>query len=85
MLGIPPYECDSNYYESHIVSTREKLREAYDLWKDSPKSLKKKGNIGHQHIIEKDYTPYNIGKTYYNLLAKSGKEKEKGYRHLFLS
>lgn len=76
MLGIPPYECDSNYYESHIVSTREKLREAYNLWKESPRKLKKKGNIGHQHIIEKDYTPYNIGKTYYDLLVKLGNKKK---------
>ena len=63
-LGIPPYETNGNYFECHIKDTREQLREAYTLWKNSPKELEKKGEIGYKYISENDYNPYSVGKKF---------------------
>ena len=69
-LGIPPYESDGKYFECHITETRKQLREAYKLWKNNPKDLEKKGEIGYNHILNSEYDSYNIGKRFVNLLDK---------------
>jgi len=76
-LGIPPYETDGNYFECHINSAREQLRNAYNLWKDNPKNLKKKGNVGYQHIIEGEYDEYSVGKKFVKSVTNINSEKTK--------
>jgi len=69
-LGIPPYESNGNYFECHITDTRKQLREAYNLWKESPKILEQKGEIGHKYISENGYDFYSVGKTLHGSLKK---------------
>jgi len=76
-LGIPPYETDGNYFECHVNSTREQLRDAYNIWKNNPKDLEKKGNVGYQHIVEGEYDKYNIGKKFINSVQEANITKNK--------
>ena len=76
-LGIPPYETDGNYFECHINSTREQLRNAYNMWKDNPKSLQEKGKIGYEHIIKEKYDEKNIGMKFINCVSDSIVAKSK--------
>jgi len=67
-LGIPPYETDGKYFECHVVETRKQLRQAYNIWKNNPEDLEKKGEIGYNHILNGEYDSYNVGKKFFNIL-----------------
>ena len=45
-------DVESERRKQKINETRKQLRKAYRLWKESPQDLKKKGQLGHQYIVE---------------------------------
>ncbi len=62
--------CDSSHYEPHIFSIRKQLREAYELWANDPSKLKKMGAQGCDHIVNRNYSSFDIGRTFHNILQK---------------
>jgi len=68
---IPPYDCDMNWYESSLKSTREQLRLAYQDWKSG--SIRDKGLRAKQYIDSKGWNKLNIGKRLYEELEKTRK------------
>ena len=70
IFNIIPYDCESNWYETTVKSGREQLRKAYNLWKEDPNKLKDMGSKGKKSILEGEYDPYSVGKTFFDALNK---------------
>lgn len=64
----PEYTCDMNWYEPHVISAREKFREAYNLWKEG--TLNNKGTIGRDHFKTIGYDKNTIGKRMLDVVYK---------------
>lgn len=58
------YTCDSNWYETNFLSARQKLREAYDAWKNTAQEsdLKDRGVSAKKYMFEITADPVSIGK-----------------------
>ena len=62
------HTCDSYWYEPHIVSVREQLRKAYDMWKEDRESLRLKGEDGCTHILENGYDSHSIASEFNSIV-----------------
>jgi glycosyltransferase involved in cell wall biosynthesis len=76
IFDVIPYDCESNWYETTIKSGREQLRKAYNLWKKDPNLLKEMGNKGRKSILDGEYDPYSVGKTFFDALNKLPQEED---------
>ena len=76
-FDVIPYDCNMNWYECSIRSARKALREAYELWKNSPLKLQSKGLQGRNHILQNGYSSYDIGKKYFEILKSVQPKKVK--------
>ena len=70
----PEYTCDMNWYEPHLISAREKFREAYVLWKEG--TLSDKGAIGREHLKTIGYDKDTIGKKMLDVVYKEAASLE---------
>lgn len=61
MLGIEPYEFNSNWFETHIFSAREKLRESYKDWKFDKDKYEQKCINSKNFIESKNIGYFDIG------------------------
>jgi len=65
-----------SWYEPHILSIREQLRKAYDMWKSDRDSLAKLGKIGYEHIACGGYSSKDIGDQFYDIVEDEDKNNE---------
>jgi len=76
-VGSLNFTCDMKWYEPDIMSVREQLRMAYDLWKHSPRNLSVMGSYGRTHINKNGYDSYSIGEKFYKILDKEFRKVDK--------
>ena len=67
-FGDGMHTCDTHWYEPNIRSLRQKLRKAYEMWKENPESLENMGKKGKDYILSQHYSHDDIGKRLYNVL-----------------
>jgi hypothetical protein len=63
--GMTPYGCDGDWFDCSIKSGREQLRKAYELWKDSRSNLTSMGMASYNHIVNGEYSRYEVGSTFF--------------------
>ena len=71
--GDLTHTCDTHWYEPSVKSLREKLRNAYNVWKENPKDLEDMGQKGKNYILSQQYSYDDIGKRLYNVLDNENK------------
>ena len=76
-VGSTHFTCDMKWYEPDIMSVRENLRLAYDMWKSNPFDLELKGKRGSLHIKNSGYDVRSIGEKFFNILNKEFARVEK--------
>ena len=71
---MPPYDVDGEWFECSVKSARAKMREAYNCWKNG--TLKKKGQIGKEHIVNSNYDLESVGKLFIETSKKVFESKK---------
>tara|TARA_B100000131_G_scaffold182917_1_gene176418 strand:+ start:1145 stop:3175 length:2031 start_codon:yes stop_codon:yes gene_type:complete len=76
-FSLPPYESDGDWFIPSVKSAREKIREAYNLWKSNRQQLESMGKKGKKHILEGGkYTPLAVGEKMFNSLKEVHERKK---------
>lgn len=70
---IPPYGVEGKWFETSIESGRDKLREAYNLWKHDRESLVNIGNQAEEHIRSLKIDAKSIGERLFNAVDSTQK------------
>ena len=63
------YSCESNWYDTNLLSARKQLREAYDLWKNNPKELSRRGTEARKYMLKKTGSDTKLGKQLFNFVV----------------
>ena len=62
-ISMPGYHCDMNWFEPDVISLRQKLRLAYNMWKEDKNTLESIGKKNKRFIVESDeYSKETVGK-----------------------
>ena len=76
-INKPEYNCDMNWYEPHILSARQNMRKAYDLWKTG--KLKNIGENAKLNLDNLGFDRSSIGKKFIEITQNKTEEPQ----HLF--
>jgi len=62
------YSCESNWYDTNILSARKELREAYEIWKNDPGALRARGEKSREYMLQKTGDTYELGRKLFNFI-----------------
>lgn len=63
------YTCDSNWYDTDMISARQKLRECYNLWKESKEELNTRGVKSKDYMLKVTGNAAELGKKLYEFIV----------------
>jgi len=63
------YSCESNWYDTDLLSARKKMREAYEMWKNDSDALQKRGEKARAYMLQKTGDSYELGKKLFNFIV----------------
>jgi len=63
------YSCESNWYDTNLLSARKELRKAYEVWKKSPEDLQARGIKARKYMLKRTGNPVDLGKKLFNFIV----------------
>ncbi len=67
--GKPEYNCEMNWYEPHIISARQNMRKAYNMWKDG--TLRKVGIKAKKSLEDSGFDYDSVGNSLANIIKNN--------------
>ena len=62
------YTCESNWYDTDLISARKKMRECYNLWKNSKQELVNRGSNSKKYMLDVTGDASGLGKRIFDFI-----------------